>query len=270
MSIYGTQSKRIQDNYQNNASRFVEGKHYFRLEGEALREFKNRPEIIGFVGKQARSLTLWTERGAARHAKMLDTPEAWEVFEKLEDCYFTVKQIIEQAAYRQNHGDLLTKEQADVLRDMLTGAVKRLPKEAQAKAMIQGWAKLKSHFGVSYRQIPQGEFVEAVSLVARHVTEWEVLPPEQNQRNEAAYLHLMGLCSLMMLGEEYWRAELYPALEAMKSPFASRFYDIFKDGGMFARTTIKAFSGELRETLKVLSLESPGGMGWKYLASLPN
>ncbi|HIB5071822.1 TPA: P22AR C-terminal domain-containing protein, partial [Escherichia coli] len=34
-------------------------------------------------------LILWTERGAARHAKMLETDRAWEVFEKLEDCYFS-------------------------------------------------------------------------------------------------------------------------------------------------------------------------------------
>ncbi|EPW0481128.1 ORF6N domain-containing protein, partial [Escherichia coli] len=34
---------------------------------------------------------LWTERGAARHAKMLETDRAWEVFEKLEDCYFSQK-----------------------------------------------------------------------------------------------------------------------------------------------------------------------------------
>ncbi|MFO5253032.1 ORF6N domain-containing protein, partial [Salmonella enterica subsp. enterica serovar Stanley] len=54
-----------------------------------LREFKNRPETIGLVGKNARSLILWTERGAARHAKMLETDQAWEVFEKLEDCYFS-------------------------------------------------------------------------------------------------------------------------------------------------------------------------------------
>ena len=31
---------------------------------------------------------LWTKRGAARHAKMLNTDRAWEVFEALEDNYF--------------------------------------------------------------------------------------------------------------------------------------------------------------------------------------
>lgn len=90
--LYGTKIKNISDNFLNNATRFVAGKHYFKIEKNELREFKNRPETIGLVGKNARSLILWTERGAARHAKMLETDQAWEVFEKLEDCYFSQKQ----------------------------------------------------------------------------------------------------------------------------------------------------------------------------------
>ncbi|EGA8634781.1 hypothetical protein ABRM53_005331 [Escherichia coli] len=43
------------------------------------------------MSPKARSLILWTERGAARHAKMLETDQAWDVFEKLEDCYFSQK-----------------------------------------------------------------------------------------------------------------------------------------------------------------------------------
>ncbi|HGZ0580108.1 TPA: ORF6N domain-containing protein [Escherichia coli] len=90
--LYGTKIKNISDNFLNNTTRFVVGKHYFKIEKNELREFKNRPETIGLVGKNARSLILWTERGAARHAKMLETDQAWEVFEKLEDCYFSQKQ----------------------------------------------------------------------------------------------------------------------------------------------------------------------------------
>ena len=86
--LYGTKIKNISDNFLNNTTRFVVGKHYFKIEKNELREFKNRPETIGLVGKNARSLILWTERGAARHAKMLETDQAWEVFEKLEDSYF--------------------------------------------------------------------------------------------------------------------------------------------------------------------------------------
>ncbi|HBM0886508.1 TPA: ORF6N domain-containing protein [Salmonella enterica] len=87
--LYGTKIKNISDNFLNNTTRFVVGKHFFKIEKNELREFKNRHETIGLVGKNARSLILWTERGAARHAKMLETDQAWEVFEKLEDCYFS-------------------------------------------------------------------------------------------------------------------------------------------------------------------------------------
>ncbi|MFP9470043.1 ORF6N domain-containing protein [Pectobacterium brasiliense] len=86
--LYGSKPKNISDNYLNNAQRFVCGKHYFKITNSELKEFKNRPDLNGLVGKRARSLILWTERGAARHAKMLETDQAWEVFEKLEDCYF--------------------------------------------------------------------------------------------------------------------------------------------------------------------------------------
>ncbi len=60
--LYGTKIKNISDNFLNNTTRFVVGKHFFKIEKNELREFKNRPETIGLVGKNARSLILWTER----------------------------------------------------------------------------------------------------------------------------------------------------------------------------------------------------------------
>ncbi|EER1505479.1 P22AR C-terminal domain-containing protein, partial [Escherichia coli] len=90
-SLYGTEPDYIRKNFNRNSGRFVIGKHYFLLENEELREFKHsmslRPSVK--IARNVRSLILWTERGAARHAKMLETDRAWEVFEKLEDCYFS-------------------------------------------------------------------------------------------------------------------------------------------------------------------------------------
>ena len=54
-----------------------------------MREFKNKVTHSNLVAPRAKHLILWTERGAARHAKMLETDRAWEVFEKLEDRYFS-------------------------------------------------------------------------------------------------------------------------------------------------------------------------------------
>ncbi|EBN7714879.1 ORF6N domain-containing protein [Salmonella enterica] len=88
--LYDTDPVRIRQNYSRNNDRFVVGKHYFLLEGDELREFKHRvsQSYPVKIARNVRSLILWTERGAARHAKMLETDQAWEVFEKLEDCYF--------------------------------------------------------------------------------------------------------------------------------------------------------------------------------------
>ena len=89
------------------------GKHYFKIEKNELREFKNRPETIGLVGKNARSLILWTERGAARHAKMLETDQAWDVFEKLEDCYFS--QTSKSAGHHEKKTSELSAKDANSL-----------------------------------------------------------------------------------------------------------------------------------------------------------
>jgi hypothetical protein len=80
-----------------------------------------------------------------------------------------------RALYSVNPGDKLTAEEAESLRLMLKTAADRLPKAKQAALMVQGWSKLKAHFKVGYREIPRHEFSEAVSIIARHTAEWEVV-----------------------------------------------------------------------------------------------
>ena len=85
--FYECDNRQIKQNFNNNAERFVEGKHYFKLEGEEL----NKLRVENFdlqISSMTRILYLWTKRGAARHAKMLTTEKAWQVFEELEENYF--------------------------------------------------------------------------------------------------------------------------------------------------------------------------------------
>lgn len=92
---YGTEDRTITDNFNNNKLRYQEGKHYFLLTGEALREFKRENEIFGFA-PNLNKLYLWTERGALLHAKSLNTDRAWEVYETLVETYFRAVKVLNE------------------------------------------------------------------------------------------------------------------------------------------------------------------------------
>ncbi len=90
--FYGCSVDNIWDNFRKNSNRFIEGKHYFKLTGDSLKAFREQQENFRLqISPMTRSLILWTKRGAARHAKMLTTDRAWEVYEELEDNYFDAK-----------------------------------------------------------------------------------------------------------------------------------------------------------------------------------
>lgn len=89
--VYETEENNIVKNFSNNKNRFEEGKHYHILTGEELREFKREVNDVHVVANNVNKLYLWTEKGANRMCKILDTDKAWEQFEILEDTYFNVK-----------------------------------------------------------------------------------------------------------------------------------------------------------------------------------
>ena len=114
---YNTTVDCIKQNFHANRNRYIEGKHYIALTGNELREFKNKVRIPDPVKnesknevriphsaeikaryqfntqfKYAKSLYLWTEKGALLHAKSLNTDKAWEVYDYLVDFYFRVKE----------------------------------------------------------------------------------------------------------------------------------------------------------------------------------
>lgn len=93
---YETTERRISENFNRNKERYTEGKHYYCLTGDILREFKNEYANCGFVpGAKVNAFYLWTEKGALMLAKSLNTDKAWEAYECLVDTYFSVR---EQAA----------------------------------------------------------------------------------------------------------------------------------------------------------------------------
>ncbi|EOX5215567.1 ORF6N domain-containing protein, partial [Escherichia coli] len=65
--LYGTEPVRIRQNHHENKVRFVEGKHFFKVVGNDLKELRVALNYSqNPISPKARSLILWTERGAAR------------------------------------------------------------------------------------------------------------------------------------------------------------------------------------------------------------
>jgi len=88
---YGVSKDKIIYNFNYNKDRYVLGKHYIEVLGEELRRLKRTCEIQSSF-KYAKTLYLWTEKGALLHAKSLNTDKAWEVYDYLVDFYFRAKE----------------------------------------------------------------------------------------------------------------------------------------------------------------------------------
>lgn len=87
---YGTTTDTITKNFNRNKERYIGGKHFICLRGEELKEFKANGQIA--LLPNIHTLYLWTEKGAFLHAKSLNTDEAWDVYDRLVESYFRVKQ----------------------------------------------------------------------------------------------------------------------------------------------------------------------------------
>lgn len=156
---YGREGRNISDNFRNNESRFQEGKHYFRLEGEELKAFKGYSENIGLpVNKLYPAIYFWTKQGAARHNKMLGTDRAWDVFDDLEESYFnptkglTPEELLLHAAQRlveQSKAIKTTNASLDKVDERLLDVESRLETHDQQYYTITGYANLMGIRGVS-------------------------------------------------------------------------------------------------------------------------
>lgn len=88
---YGTEATNIRTNLSAHKHRFIEGEHYFTITGEEL-SFLRVSNPDAQISTKVRSMAFYTERGASRMSKIVDTDAAWEFFGKLENAYFNPKQ----------------------------------------------------------------------------------------------------------------------------------------------------------------------------------
>ena len=165
-SLYGVSAKSLRDNHRNNTDRFLIGKHFFRLEGAELKAFRHSTENFGAVklANNVRCLTLWTARGSARHAKMLSTNTAWDVYEKMEDAYFCRTPA---------------PNPQQPLLDAPSSVEERRPLNALIHAwttMVTGldysgaWSQLHAHFGTKEaKELTTGQAKEACAWVQERI-----------------------------------------------------------------------------------------------------
>ena len=150
---YECETKRISENFKRNEERFEEGKHYFKLDGDALRDFKiTNPQIADNL-KFAPVIMLWTRRGASRHSKMLGTDKAWEMFDALEENYFKQQPKALTLDEQMAQGLLAAQKLLDTTRLELA-QTKQIVNELQPKASY-------------YDLILQSKSVMSVSKIAK-------------------------------------------------------------------------------------------------------
>jgi len=177
--LYGTRKTNIYTNYRKNKSRFTVGKHLFALNPSETQCFKMLLSETqqAIIPPSTPKLTLWTERGAARHAKMLNTDQAWDVFERLEECYFeryprTVNLPVAT----------ISPEQQREVQKLVAAIVHGEDSGKSGFAKVYG--KIKDRFKVpSYKDVPKEEYKSLVSFIHE-------LSPTEVRKTDTSLSHL--------------------------------------------------------------------------------
>ncbi|AQV15976.1 ORF6N domain-containing protein [Acinetobacter pittii] len=218
--LYGTENIRIQQNHIRNLERFVEGKHFFKLVGEELRNFKKALTSLKIVSPNARALTLWTERGAARHAKMLDTDQAWEVFEQLEDCYFHRKDILSKTHKSE--------------REPLTNAVNMLVSKTKHLNYSEAYKLVHQRFNVkSIDEIPY----DVIPIAVEYVHHLIALYSQADKKQQYESKHVDSIAR-HMLWLNHWWSEFGESIRKLGPSMGHGIHDHFKFGAEDARQLV--------------------------------
>ncbi|MCF1333094.1 ORF6N domain-containing protein [Acinetobacter baumannii] len=218
--FYGTDIDNIRQNFSRNAERFVEGKHFYKLEGSELKAFKNSVTNCHAVKKNARIVNLWTERGAARHAKMLDTDQAWEVFEQLEDCYFHRKDILSKTHKSE--------------REPLTSAVNMLVSKTKHLNYSEAYKLVHQRFNVqSIDEIPY----DVIPVAVEYVHHLIALYSQADKKQQYESKHVDSIAR-HMLWLNHWWSEFGESIRKLGPSMGHGIHDHFKFGAEDAKQLV--------------------------------
>lgn len=126
-----------------------------------------------------------------------------------------------------NQKNKLTLEHQATIKELVLGRAKLLPKEQQANVIIKQWSALKNHFGKSYKEIDDEQFIEAVSLLSRLPLEGELIIDETQSRH--CSLTADELDNILWVWFEAYQmnefiGELVELLEKIKSQLVPKAY----------------------------------------------
>lgn len=201
--VFGTDFAKIRYNFNYNKNRYEEGKHFYLIKGEDLKDFKTKFEIHTEL-KHAHTIYLWTEKGAFLHAKSLNTDKAWDAYTLLIDDYFakveqvqranipttipnTIEDILELAVVnmkdlrneinqvRKENQQLklvvdnqiyLTDTQCAEVQEAVRKRIGRLMKNGYEAHFQSIFTALKTHFTVpKYNKIARKDFESAIDFI---------------------------------------------------------------------------------------------------------
>lgn len=205
--IYETSANNIKNNFNNNKDRFIEGRDFYLLKGEDLKLFLQVTNIDLQNKSKIRSMYLWTERGANRHSKILDTDQAWKQFDVLEETYFKVKkmkpmeilklqnealfELDERVEHLENNMTINTSQQYHLEKMVKNKVVKMLGgKNSSAylkcskKVFSQLWRDYKDYFKIpSYRDTLKAKYKEAENYILNWQPEYNLMIEICNYRD---------------------------------------------------------------------------------------
>lgn len=154
---YGSDEANIRKNLSRNASRFIDGIHIFTIKGQELKDLRVTNSHAQ-ISSKARTVILWTEKGAARMSKIVDTDEAWSFFERLEDSYFrpsasagiplTYEAALEDLLSKVKENRIITEQRDRAVKEKLWISEKReVTAMATASAAVRAKNKLAERVG---------------------------------------------------------------------------------------------------------------------------